>query len=357
MEKLESSNRIRSQQHHTTIYQVALEAGVAISTVSKVLSDKPGVSTETRVKVQEAIERLGYIPSLAARSLSKGRTGIVAAIFAFPPKLLFTDPYLLKNLLGIKEALDEVDFNLLLSTAKEDDPTSSFDRLLRSRYFDGAIILETTEINKFALHQKIVTHHTPWVMMGFPGGIDSCNAVYADDYAGGQAVAQHLVSLGHRTFGIVSSVTRPSGVDERVRGFLEYLSGIGLEVKPDLMFYGDFTQESGYRIARSLLYRPNRPSAVFAVNDRIALGIMKWAQEQGLRVPDDFSIIGFDDIEAASQSHPALTTMRQPGVEIGRAAARMVLRLIGGEIGPLQEVLKTELIIRGTTRRVPENYP
>lgn len=345
------------RQTHATIYQVAIEAGVAISTVSKVLSNKPGLSAETRAKVQQAVERLGYIPSLAATGLSKGRTGVVAVIFAFPPNLLFTDPYLLKNLLGIKETLDEVDYNLLLSTAKEDDPTSSFDRLLRSRYFDGVIILETSEIQKFALHQKLIKQNKPWVIMGFPGGIDSCNTVYADDYTGGQALAQHLLSLGHRTFGIVSANTRPSGVDERVRGFVEKLKCSGIEVNPDLIFYGDFSQESGYQIARSLLYRPNRPSAVFAINDRVALGIMKWAQEQGLRIPDDFSIVGFDDIEAASLSHPAMTTIRQPGVEIGHAAALMVLRLIDGEKEPIQEVLKTELIIRGTTRQAPAHYP
>ena len=141
---------------HATIYQVASEAGVAISTVSKVLSNKSGVSTETRARVKQAVERLGYAPSLAARGLSRGHTGIVAAIYAFPPKLLFTDPYLLKNLLGIKETLDEAEYTLLLTTAKEDDPTSSFDRLIRSRYFDGAIIMETTEIRKFALYQKLV---------------------------------------------------------------------------------------------------------------------------------------------------------------------------------------------------------
>ena len=336
---------------HTTIYQVAVEAGVAISTVSKVLTNKPGISPETREKVRQAVEKLGYVPSLAARGLSEGRTGIVAVIFAFPPNLLFTDPYLLKNLLGIKETLDEFDYNLLLSTAKADDPTSSFDRLLRSRYFDGVIILETSEIHRNTLHQKLVNQHKPWVIMGFSGETDDCSAVYVNEYAGGQALAQHLLSLGHRTFGMVSTVTRPSGVNERVRGFTETLKCNGIDLDPDLVFYGDFSQESGYKIARSLLYRPNRPSAIFAINDRIALGIMKWAQEQGLRVPDDFSIVGFDDIEAASLAHPALTTIRQPGVELGRTAAQMVLRLIDGEKGPLREMLQTELILRGTTRR------
>ena len=340
---------------HVTIYQVATAAGVAISTVSKVLSNKPGVSPDTRKRVQQAIEQLGYFPSLAAQGLPKGRTGIVALVFAFPPRLLFTDPYLLKNLLGTKEFLDEVEYNLLISTGKEADPTSSFDRLLRSRYFDGAILLETTEIHKLELHKRITNLKMPLVIMGFPGGIDPCNAVYVNEYAGGESVAQHLFSLGHRRFAIVSSLYRPSGVDERVRGFLEYLKCRDITVDDDLIVYGDFSEDSGYRLAKQVLFRSNRPSAIFAVNDRIALGIMKWAQEQGLRVPDDFSIIGFDDIEAASQSVPSLTTVRQPGVQIGREAARILYQLIEGQAGPLQKVLDTELVIRGTTRQVSGN--
>jgi DNA-binding LacI/PurR family transcriptional regulator len=343
-------------KHNVTIYQVAIESGVDISTVSKVISNKAGVSSETRKKVQDAIERLGYVPSLAARGLPKGRTGIVALVFGFPPRLLFTDPYLLKNLLGIKEALDEIEYNLLISTGKDSDPTSSFDRLLRSRYFDGVILLETAEIHKLDLHKKIVKQNLPWVMMGFPAGIDPCNAVYANEYAGGQSIAQHLFALGHRRFGIVSSTIRPSGVDERLRGFLDYLKERDITVDQDLIFYGDFTMESGYRLANPLLYRANRPSAIFAVNDRIALGIMKWAAEQGLRIPDDFSLVGFDDIEASTQSVPALTTVRQQGVEIGREAARMLYRLIEGQPGPQQKILETELVIRGTTRQVNQKF-
>jgi DNA-binding LacI/PurR family transcriptional regulator len=265
---------------------------------------------------------------------------------------LFTDPYLLKNLLGIKETLDEAEYTLLLTTAKEDDPTSSFDRLIRSRYFDGAIIMETTEIRKFALYQKLVDQHKPWVVMGFPGDIPGCHTVYVDDYSGGQMVARHLLSLGHRKFGIVTATTRPTGVDERARGFSDCLKAEGIEIAADQTFYGDFSEESGYRIAPQLLFRPNRPTAIFAINDRIALGIMKWAMEQRLRVPDDFSIVGYDDIEIASLSHPGLTTIRQPGVEIGHSAAKMVLGLIRGEAVPMQEILQTELVVRGTTRRV-----
>lgn len=335
-----------------TIYQVAAEAGVAISTVSKVLSHKSGISAVTRKKVEEAVERLGYIPSLAARGLTGGQTGIIGLIFAFTPDRLFNDPYLLQNLLGIEQALNELDYNLLISTGQPDDLGSSFDRLLRSRYFDGVVVMETNEINKLALHLKIKDQNLPWVMMGYPGEIHPCYAVYADDLTGGQKVGEHLLSLGHTRFAVVNTTTRPSGVDERVRGFLHALAKKGLTIPPDRFYYGDFTLESGFQVAPAIFQQPDFPTAIFSVNDRMALGIMNWAQENGLRVGEDFSIVGFDDIAAACQSLPPLTTVRQPGIEIGRRAVNVVHRLILGEHPAHQTVLDTQLIVRGTTGRV-----
>jgi DNA-binding LacI/PurR family transcriptional regulator len=332
-----------------TIYQVAAEAGVAISTVSKVLSNKSGISAATRLKVQQAVERLGYVPSLSARGLTGGQTGIIGLIYAYPPELLFTDPYLLENLLGIEEALIDLDYNLLISTGREADLYSSFDRMLRSRYFDGVIIMETNEVHKLALHARIKEQDLPWVVMGYPGGIQPCYAVYANDFQGGQLVAEHLLGLGHRRFGVLNTHTQPSGVGERLRGFRQVLKKHRLTLDPELVFYGDFTIDSGYRVAPDILARSNRPTAIFSVNDRMALGVMKWAQEQGISIPGDVSLVGFDDIDAASHSTPALTTVKQPGILIGRAVVDVIHRLIQGEIFPMQTVFDTELVVRGTT--------
>jgi DNA-binding LacI/PurR family transcriptional regulator len=334
---------------NVTIYEVAAEAGVAISTVSKVLSNKSGISAATRQKVQQAVERLGYVPSLSARGLTGGLTGIIGLIYAFPPELLFTDPYLLENLLGIEEALIDLDYNLLLSTGREADLYSSFDRMLRSRYFDGVIIMETNEVHKMALHARIKEQELPWVVMGYPGGIQPCYAVYANDFMGGQLIAEHLIRLGHCRFAIIDTVTKPSGVDERLRGFLQTLEKHAISFDPTLTFYGDFSLESGYRAAPDIFNRTDRPTAIFSVNDRMALGVLKWAQEQGISVPGEVSIAGYDDIEAASQSLPPLTTIRQPGIQIGRAVVDVVYRLIQGETPSLETVFDTELVVRGTT--------
>jgi DNA-binding LacI/PurR family transcriptional regulator len=339
---------------NVTIYQVAAAAGVAISTVSKVLSNKRGISSATREKVLLAVERLGYVPTLAARGLTGGQTGIIGLVFAFPPKMLYRDPFLLDNILGIEEALMDLDYNLLISTGNDQDIAVSFDRLLRGRYFDGVIIVETTEVHRQGLYQKVEQQNLPWVLMGNPQGIPSCYAVFADDVLGGQQLAEHLLYLGHRRFSIVNSEKRPSGVDERLRSFQEVLNRQGIRVEPGETFYGDFSLESGYQIAPAILDRPNRPTAVFSVNDRMALGIIQWAQEHGLRIPQDFSIVGFDDVRAAAESHPSLTTVRQPGVEVGRTVARMLYNTIRGEPTPKQIKLDTLFIARESSGPAPK---
>ncbi len=333
-----------------TIYQVAAEAGVSISTVSKVLANKAGIRTATRTRVNEAVERLGYSPNLMARGLMRGQTGIIGLLFPYIAEQLLIDPHLLRVIQGIEETLNERDYNLLLATSKDTlNPASSFERLLRGHYFDGAIIIETSEIYGMDLHKLLEQQNRPWVLMGYPAGLLRCYAVYADEFMGGQLVADHLLSLGHQRIGLINARPQPSGVGERVRGFQKVLDAHQIILDESLVAFGNFQEESGYRAAPLLLQRPDPPSAIFAINDRMALGVMHWAHENGLRIPEDFSIIGFDDIPAAATSHPALTTVCQPAVEIGRETMRLLFRLLEGEKPPSHIIVGTELICRSTT--------
>jgi len=272
-----------------TIYQVAEQAGVSISTVSKVLSNKSGISEATRQKVWQASERLGYMPSLAARGLSGGKTGIIGLLVPYSPNQLFQDPHLLSNIHGIEAALNERDYNLLLATAKKKhDPASSYERLLRSRYFDGIIVMETQESRYQELHRRMARQDRPWVILGYPAGIAPCYSVYADDFQGGQLVAEHLLSLGHRRIGLVNADPCPSAFGERVRGYTQVLKSYGLSRDKKLEVRGDMTYESGYQVAPRLLQRADRPTAIFSLNDRMAMGLLDWAQENDLRVPADY---------------------------------------------------------------------
>jgi len=332
-----------------TIYQVAESAGVSISTVSKALSNKNGVSSATRQKVWDTAQRLGFVPSLAARSLTGGKTGIIGLLVPYSPKQLFSDPHLIGNIHGIEQALNEQDYNLLLATAqREHNPASSYERLFRANYFDGVIVMETQESHQQDLQLRLSRNEKPWVILGYPAGITPCYSVYADDYQGGQIAADHLLSLGHRKISIVSSDPRPSAFDERLRGFETIIKQQGLILSELQIYFGDMTRESGHRIAKNLL--DTRPTAIFALNDRMALGIMDWASENGIAIPDDLSIIGYDDIPEAN-SHK-LTTIRQPAIEMGQEAVKLLFRLLNGENAPSRIVTPTILIERETIRNI-----
>jgi DNA-binding LacI/PurR family transcriptional regulator len=333
-----------------TIYDVAAEAGVSIGTVSKVLSNTSRISATTREKVLQAVSKLNYVPSMAARGLTKGRTGVVGVLVPYTTEQLFNDPHLLSNLHGIDETLSEREYTMLTATARKiHDPASSYERLLRSRFIDGAIVMETQESQAVDLHRQLAREHYPWVVLGYPIGIIPHYSLHADDYQGAQQVAEHLLALGHRNIGIVSADPRPFGFEERLRGFRQILAYHKIPFDERLMVYGDMTIESGYKIAPKLLQRENRPTAIFALNDRMALGIMQWAQKQGWNIPQDLSIVGFDDIPAASMTTPQLTTIRQPAIDMGREAVKMLFQLLEGGKSPSRIVLTTDLLVRGSS--------
>jgi DNA-binding LacI/PurR family transcriptional regulator len=332
-----------------TIYEVAEKAGVSISTVSKVLSNKNGVSASTRQRVWDAAHELGFVPSLAARSLSGGKTGIIGLLVPYSPEQLFTDPHLLGNIHGIEQVLNEHNYNLLLATAQKiHDPVSSYKRLFRANYFDGVIVMETQESQQYELHRRLAEEGIPWVILGYPAGITPCYSVYADDYQGGQIVAEYLLSLGHKRIGIVSADPRPSAFDERLRGFEQIIKNNGIELAELPIVWGDMTRQSGYQIAPKLM--ASQLTAVFALNDRMALGILDWAVDHGVDIPGDLSIVGFDDIpEAIIQK---LTTIRQPAIEMGSEAVKLLFRLLAEENVPSRIVTPVILIERETAHKI-----
>lgn len=337
------------ENNKITIYDVAEKAGVSISTVSKVLSNKNGISATTRQHVWEAAQSLGFVPSLAARSLTGGKTGIIGLLVPYSPEQLFADPHLLGNIHGIEQALNEQNYNLLLSTAqKEHDPASSYERLFRANYFDGVIVMETQESRQHELQRRLSQTNTSWVILGYPAGITPCYSVYADDFQGGQLAAEHLLALGHRNIAIVSADPRPSAFDERLRGFEHVTKRHGLDLARFPTFYGDMTRASGYKVAGKLL--ETKPGAIFSLNDRMALGIMDWAAENGLEIPRDLSLIGYDDIPDAS--FYKLTTVCQPAVEMGKEAVHLLFRLMEGGNAPSRIVTPALLVERATTHRI-----
>ena len=338
-----------------TIYDVASKAGVSISTVSKVLSSSPRVNKVTREKVLTAIKQLNYVPSLAARGIASGRTSIIGLVSPYTPLQLLHDPHLQGNLCGIEEILNEHDYALLIATAKrEHESSSSYERLLRSNYIDGAVVMETQESKSPDLHRQLSQQRYPWVILGYPVGMVPSYCVHADDLQGAQRMTEHLISLGHRRIGVIEVKDSAYASEERVRGFRQMLTHKGLPYDKSLVVASsDWTSEAGYEVVPKLLERPDRPTAIFAVNDRMALGVLQWARERGLRVPEDLSVVGFDDIPAAITSFPPLTTIRQPSIQMGHEAIKLLFKLLEGGTTASRVVVNTDLVVRASSGPPP----
>ena len=235
---------------------------------------------------------------------------------------------------------------MLLSTARAPaEASSACVRLLRSAVIDGAIVLETSDLQSFtdALDQQ----DAPMVVIGYTRGWKT-PAVHADDYGGSLSAMRHLLALGHRRIGVVGSVVRPFAIEERIRGVHDALVEAGLMLDPQLVVEGDFTSDSGERGGHTLLALSEPPTAIFALNDRMAVGVMHAASARGLSIPSALSVIGFDDIPLATMLTPALTTVRQPGFALGQAAAVAIFALLDGKAPDPPAVIPTEFIIRGT---------
>lgn len=331
------------------IYDVARRANVSTATVSKVLSNTPYVSVQTKERVLEAVRELHYAPSLAARGLTGSRTFVLGLVIPYDPDFLFDDPYLLEVIRGVESVANDNDYNLLLSMAKKSDHRSAYTRLLRTGYVDGAITVETFEGDEAG--KALEERGMPRVSIGYRNGLKPVNSVHGDDYRGAYEAVNYLLSLGHRHIGVISGPANFMGaMNERLRGVENVLAEYGLRLDPTLLTYGDFTIESGYVAGAILLERPDRPTAIFAMNDRMAVGAMRKAREYELNIPTDLSLIGFDDVPLTVLVEPALTTIRQPAVETGRTAAQKLFDLINEPTASFEPiVLPVELIIRSST--------
>ena len=331
----------------TTIDEVAKLAGVSPATVSKVLNNRPYVSAETRAQIERVIAETGFVPSQRARGLSKRRSYIFGLLIPYTPDQLFADPHLLECIRGIEREANAHDYNMLLSTARAPaEAASACLRLLRSDVIDGAIVLETSDLQPFA--EMLDGQEAPMVMIGYAPD-ERLRSVHADDYGGALRATQHLIELGHRRIGVVGSVLRPFALEERLRGVRAALAEAGLALDERLMPLGDFSIESGELAGRALLALDQPPSAIFALNDRMALGVIRAARELQIDVPGQLSVVGFDDIPTAAMANPPLTTVRQPGFALGNAAAKVLFSLLDGQAAPPPAVIETDFLARGTT--------
>ncbi|PJF41922.1 MAG: hypothetical protein CUN55_10945 [Phototrophicales bacterium] len=334
-----------------TLADVAARAGVSIATVSKVLSNTPYFSEETRQKVLAAVEAVGYVPNLAARALSSGKTGIIGVVFPRVYDAVFTDPLAQHILEGVEAACIDNGYNLLLSTpyVNSDKPDERYLKLLESGYVEGLIALDNvprTSIVKPALEKEI-----PTISIGY-----GPNPLYvrSDDHGGAKNLMQYILSLGHQHIGIISVDERLNyAISPRMNGLRAAIQEAGLDFEQLPIGYGDFSTKSGFICAQKLLSEHPELTALVCINDRMALGAIQYARSVGRKVPHDLSIVGYDDIPLAQFTDPPLTTINQHGPKLGHRAIEMLLSLLQGET-PKSEIIPTELVVRQSSAFLAE---
>lgn len=324
-----------------TIIDVAAEANVSYGTVSRVINNDVHVKQETRDRVQKAMRRLGYVANRQARSLAGGRTNSIGVLV---PDL--GTGYIGEIIRGIDAELGLSDLDLILyTTHRTASKEANYVANLAKGMVDGLLLVLPRSPADFI--GTLTQRNFPFVLIDHQGIGPDCPAVGAANWQGGFTATEYLIKLGHQRIGFITGWMDLGCALDRLDGYRSALRTNHIPEGPELIYEGTFFQPDGFTGASTLLDLPNPPTAIFASNDVMAMGVMDAVRNKGLRVPDDVSVIGFDDIPQASLIRPALTTIRQPLEKMGRVATQMLLELLRHPQKKGRRIeLPTELIVR-----------
>ncbi len=325
---------------------VAKLAGVSRTTVSFVLNDVPGVkiTEETRQRVLQAARELDYYPTAAARSLASGKTHRIGLILGEGQDRLAADAFLPTFLQGVTSSVHRRGYLLVVQLAEDVPSHEAYVKLIREQQVDGLILSGPNSDDP--LLPQLAEERFPLILHGRLNGHD-LPSVDVDNRAAAYQAVIYLIGLGHRRIGFISNAPLSySGTQQRFAGYRQALAEHDIPHNPELIKTAAFLPEAGQAAMEGLLDLAERPTAVFAASDVVALGAMSAIHNAGLRIPDDVSIVGFDDIFLAAHAHPPLTTVRVPAYGLGWTAAEVLIALIEGDEEIASVTLETELVIR-----------
>jgi LacI family transcriptional regulator len=332
----------QSQGKRLTMAEIAKQVGVSTTTVSKVLNQQPGVGPQTRARIQQVINEHDYVQNHAARHLRKGQSGLIDLVFQ-----RLEGGYDLGIMHGIQDALEESGYRLVIFATHQDEDT---ERLWLRRMLDlstdGVLLLLPYE--RIGIANALQAQNIPFVAIGDRNEpTTSFPTIGSTIWLGGYTATEHLISLGHRRIGIITGPLDLMTSRARLAGYREALERAGIPVDPELISEGNYLLGDGVQQTRAFLALPDPPTAIFAGNDAQATGAYRVLYERNIRIPDEMSVIGFDDVMYTAQMAPPLTTIHQPLQEIGKMAANMLLRLIAGQQLESHHVeLSTSLVVR-----------
>lgn len=331
-----------------TIYDVAKEAGVSIATVSKVINGKGKISEETRELVIAIMERLDYQPSVIASALAGKKTFTLGLLV---PDI--SNPFFAEIARAIEDQGQRHGYSVVMcSTDNKDEKVERYIALLLQKSVDGIII--ATGIDQKHILEQLLSKRIPVVLLARDMPLVAVNTVVVDDFVGGSLAASHLLELGHQRIAILGENPKVFSSRERIRGFRQTMEDRHVPFREDWLRYGDYKMEDGKLRALQLLQAEDRPTAIFACNDMLAVGALQAAKETGTRVPGELSIVSFDNTILAMVTDPPLTTIAQPMEYMGKMVVDLIVDELSGENGIRQRtVLRPELLIRASTAPLP----
>jgi LacI family transcriptional regulator len=336
-----------------TIRDVAIKAGVSVTTVSRVLNGKDDISEETTQKVLAVVQNLGYVSSLAARGMRSHKINLIGLILHDVASL-----YSQEILRGVNRVIANLDKDLIVYTSGGLDSENVaqhecyYVALLNGSITDGAIMVTPTATQ--------FTTHAPLVIIDPNNETPDYPAVIATNREGALAAMNYLTGLGHRRIGHITGEMKLISAIQRLQGYKDGLAAAGIPLNEDLIEIGDYMTETAVICARKLLSLPDRPTAIFAANDNSAMGVYQAARELGLQIPGDLSVIGFDNLHEAAYLDPPLTTIDQFIEKMATTATEMLVKLVEGESLPTNPaedrnlyMIPTQLVIRDSCRSWP----
>lgn len=327
-----------------TIKDVAQVAGVSPSTVSRALNDSPLVREETKARIRQIAAALGYERNELARGLVKGSSGVLGLLV---PDI--TNPFFAEITKGVEEVAHQRGFGVVLCTT-EGEPAreEAYLRVLRRKRVDGLIIASVTLDDPYL--QELQRFQIPFVLVSRLAEKAEAPYVVVDDRKGGRLAVEHLVDLGHKNVGFIGGPANVHSSRDRMEAYRAVLEERDLPFRRKWAVFASFTQQAGFTVGKRILSQKDRPTAIFAANDLIALGVMQAVEALGLQIPEDLSLVGYNNIAYAALPRIQLTTVAQPMKRMGKIAAKFVLDVLEGKREtPLSLRLAPTLVIRRTT--------
>jgi LacI family repressor for deo operon, udp, cdd, tsx, nupC, and nupG len=332
-----------------SLKDIAKSAQVSQSTVSRALRNSPLVSVETRARIRRIAAESNFRVSAVGRSLATGRTHSIGVVVSS-----ISDPFIAEVVSGLEEVASARGYPLILATSQGDPAREvKMVQTFEDRRVDGVVLTGGSRLGP--IHVPILAGmNIPVVVMNGQGTAHFAHSIVVDNVAAGHSVVRFLAQLGHRRIAYIGDRFGCASNDARQAGYREGLLAYGLPYQPELVLVGDVQPESGMAAMEQLLMLPEPPTAVFCYDDLTALGALRAITRRHLRVPEDISVVGFDDLLIAQYTQPPLTTIRQPTRVMGRLAAETLLQLLAGKPAPETRRLPTELIVRESTAPPPK---